>query len=915
VNAERRQQIEQLYRQAMAEPADRRDAFLERACRDDAELRREVESLFEHSGDPTVSLAYDAEWDQPGGGAILPLGTRLGPYEIVGNLGRGGMARVYRAKDTRLDRHVAIKVSAGRFGGHFEREARAISALNHPHICTLYDIGPNYLVMELVEGETLAARLRKGPLPVDSVLHYGAQICSALATAHTRGVVHRDLKPANIMITEAGVKVLDFGVAQSGARPGRSRESTLSDGEIVGTLAYMSPEQAEGRECDARTDIFALGMVLYEMATGKKISPASGAPEVARSLRAEPSPLDEVSPQLARVVRRCVAKEPERRWQTAPEVKAELESSPVRPDSRAWQLTTAGFAALALVAAIATIGILRRGPDEAPRMIPFTTYAGGQYEPAFSPDGSRIAFIRNDESAEVFNLYTKPVAGGDPLRLTAGPASEGSPAWSPDGSRIAFLRYAAPPGEAGIYIVPASGGAPSRLATTFPLAHIFDRHLDWSRDGRYVAVADNESDGKPSKIFLISPETGARRKLTDPPEGYIGDTGPAFAPDAKTLLFRRTVSAGVADLFEVPIAGGEPRRLTYDNQEVGGHAWTADGREIVFSSNRASNPGLWRIPVRGGEPRAIPSLRTWADFLAISPIGGRLAFSHWFVDTNIWRFRPGPGGVAAEATKLVASTRDDRSPQFSPDGAKIAFRSDRSGSNEIWIADSNGAHAVELTRFRGPLTGSPNWSPDGRTIAFDSRPMGNGDIFVVAATGGEARRITFDRANDVTPSWSSDGRWIYFASNRTGAYQVWKIAADSDEAKSVPVQVTQEGGFLAMEGPDRSLYYAKGPQAPGIWRLVQGGQELPVLPDYPAGYWGYWCVQDGGIYFVTPSTPDGGVLQFFNLGTQQVRKVIEFERRPLFSDSGLSVARGGTAVLYTQADTSGSEIMMVEGFR
>jgi dipeptidyl aminopeptidase/acylaminoacyl peptidase len=283
------------------------------------------------------------------------------------------------------------------------------------------------------------------------------------------------------------------------------------------------------------------------------------------------------------------------------------------------------------------------------------------------------------------------------------------------------------------------------------------------------------------------------------------------------------------------------------------------------------------------------------------------------VDTNIWQFRQRPGAVAAEATKLIASTRDDSSPQFSPDGAKIAFRSNRSGSTEIWVSDSNGANAVELTRFRGPLTGSPQWSPDGRMIAFDSRPMANGDIFVVPAKGGEVRRMTFNAANDVIPSWSKDGRWIYFASNRTGAYQVWKIATDSEETKSGPVQVTHNGGFRALEAPDGSLFYAKGPEAPGIWELTPGAPELQVLKDYPAGYWGYWCVQDDGIYFVRPSTPDGAVLQFLNLRTRHVRKVMEFERRPLFSDSGLSVARGGI-VLYTQADTSGSEIIMVEGF-
>jgi Tol biopolymer transport system component len=914
VNAERRQKIEELYLQAASEPVGRRSAFLERACGDDINLRREVESLLQDTDQPTVKLIHTAEREPPEGGAILAVGTRLGPYEIAGVLGTGGSARVYRALDTRLDRPVAIKVAAARFGGDFDREARAISALNHPQICTLYDVGPNYLVMELVEGETLSAQLQKGPLPADVVLHYGAQIGSALAAAHARGIVHRDLKPANIMITEAGVKVLDFGVAQFGARPGHSSEGAPLGAKPVGTPAYMAPEQWDGRECDARTDIYALGLVLYEMALGKRPPSPVGALKMAECLSIEPSPLDEVSPQLARVVRRCVASEPERRWQTALEVKAQLESSHVQRGLRARQVAMTAIAGLVFVASIVIFGILRRNSDETLRIIPFATDAGGQYEPAFSPDGSRIAYVRNDEGAEVFNLYTKPVAGGAPLRLTTSSVSEGSPTWSPDGARIAILRYGAPRGEAGVYVVPAKGGASTRIATTLPLAHIFDRHLDWSSDGRYLAVSDSDSDGQPFQIFLISPQTGVRRELTHPPGAYIGDTGPTFAPDGKMLLFTRIESSGVEDLFVVPVGGGEPRRLTHDHQHVGGHAWTVDGREIVFSSNRASNSGLWRIPASGGEPRTIPSLRMLCDFLTISPAGGRLAFSHWFVDTNIWRFRPRPEGVAPEATKLIASTRDDRSPQFSPEGTKIAFRSNRAGSSEIWVSDSNGANAVELTKFHGPLTGSPHWSPDGRMVAFDSRPMGNGDIFVVPAMGGEVRRITFNHANDVTPSWSNDGRWIYFASNRTGTYQVWKIAADSDEGKGEPVQVTHNGGFMPIEGADGSLFYAKGPDAPGLSEL-SGGQEVQVLNNYPAGYWGYWCLQDGGIYFVMPSMPDGGVLQFLNLRTHQVRKIMQFQRRPLFSDSGLSVARGGAAVLYTQADTSGSEILMVDGFR
>ncbi|HEY2017462.1 MAG TPA: protein kinase [Bryobacteraceae bacterium] len=910
-NLERQRKLDLLYRAALAQPPDQRRSFLAGACGDDEELRAELQSRFAHSGETTASLPEADEWGQYDRGPVLPPGTRLGPYEIVGPLGRGGMGTVYRGVDTRLDRPVAIKVSAERFGGHFESEARAISALNHPHVCTLYDVGPNYLVMELLEGETLSARLRKGVFEPDQVLRYGAQIADALAAAHAHEIVHRDLKPANIMITEQGIKVLDFGVAKSAERPGAEPETHPGEDRLMGTVAYMAPEQLDGRECDARTDIFALGLVLSEMAMGARMPAGVGS---AASAKGAPTSLEAVSPKLARLVRRCLQHDPSLRWQTAPEVKLALERALAKSGTaRTRLLVAAVIAGLTVGAAIWAFSVLRQNPDQTLHSIPFTTFAGGQYEPAFSSDGSRVAFVWDNEKADVFNVYTKAVAGGDPQRITTSPVSEGSPCWSPDGGRIAFLRYAAAPGEAGVFVVSSSGGSSRRVTKTFSLPHIYDRYLDWSPDGKYLAVADKESAEQPFSIFLIALETGERRKITDPPVANTGDTGPAFAPDSKTLSFRRTVSSGVADLFLVPITGGQPRRLTNDNRHIEGHAWTADGREIVVSSHRANDVGLWRIPVHGGEPRSIPSLRTSANFLAISRAGQRLAFSHWFIDSNIWQFHP---GAAGEARKLIASTRDDRSPQYSPDGSRIAFRSDRSGANEIWVTDSSGGHAVELTKFDGPLTGSPHWSPDGTWIAFDSRPSGNGDIFVIPSGGGTPRRITYDRADDVTPSWSSDGRWIYFASNRTGTYQVWKIAAAADENKGQAVQVTEQGGFQAQESAaDGSLFYAKGPGVPGIWKIAPGGREEPVLKDYPAGYWGYWCLLDGGIYFATPSAGKGAVLEFLDLGTRHVRRLMDLERPPLFSDSGLSVIHGGGTVLYTQADSSGSEIMLVEGFR
>src|SRR5258706_10392529 len=303
-------EVEKQYHAALEREPAERIAFLNQTCTDE-HVRREVESLLGHQQEGD-RLLENPPWQSR---LVLAIGMRLGPYEIVSAVGAGGMGEVYQALDTRLDRKVAIKVAARQFSEGFEREARAIAALNHPHVCTLYDVGPNYLVMELVEGGTLEARLYKGPLPTEKVVRYGAEIADALAAAHARGLIHRDLKPGNIMLTKTGVKVLDFGLAKF-VRPdaaAKKSQNVTRDRTIMGTRAYMAPEQMAGQECDARSDIYSFGLVLYEMSTGKRPLEA-----------AEPFPgADESS--LDRVIRKCLAKDPEERWQSARDLKTNLE--------------------------------------------------------------------------------------------------------------------------------------------------------------------------------------------------------------------------------------------------------------------------------------------------------------------------------------------------------------------------------------------------------------------------------------------------------------------------------------------------------------------------------------------------------------------------------------------------------------
>lgn len=370
----------------------------------------------------------------------------------------------------------------------------------------------------------------------------------------------------------------------------------------------------------------------------------------------------------------------------------------------------------------------------------------------------------------------------------------------------------------------------------------------------------------------------------------------------------------MGDIYLVRITGGEPQRLTSDNLFLnGGLAWTVDGREIVFSSTRGGLPTLWRVQAAGGRLGRLIGIGEYAHQPTISRVGGRLAYLYRKTDINIWR-APGPLSTApsSEPSQLVASTREESSPQFSPDGNRIAFVSDRSGSREIWVCDSDGRNLVQLTNFGGSHAGSPRWSPDGRQIAFDSRPAGLSSIYVISAAGGSPRHLTDGKSEDVLPSWSRDGRWIYFGSRRSGDWQIWRMTVTGEQVE----QVTKNGGYEAFEAADgKTLYYAK--REPGIWRISlvggAGGEESRILEQ---GRWGYWALLEQGICFFNQRALPQPTLEFFNFATSQMRLFGRPEQAMAFGGSpGLAVSADGRWVLYWQVDQNDNDIMLVENFR
>lgn len=533
---------------------------------------------------------------------------------------------------------------------------------------------------------------------------------------------------------------------------------------------------------------------------------------------------------------------------------------------------------------------------------PFTTYPGIEEYPAFSPDGNQIAFVWDNQ------VYVKIVGTEKPLRLTDKAGSYRTPVWSPDGRYIAFTKNS---GEHNTIVkVPALGGPEIQLAQIGPDGW----GLSWSPDGKKVAISDKDLPAERYGIFLLSLENGERQRLTRPEQAY--DDHPVFSPDGQTVAFIHIASGNQNDLFIVSAEGGEPVRVTFDDRLIDGLAWTANGKEIVFSSNRGGPLSLWKIPITGGEPERVAAAGQYARSPSISRAGNRLAYVEAFDDTNIWRIEvPSSAGRTltgspGSPTPLIYSTRLDHSPQFSPDGKKIVFISNRSGREAIWVCDSDGANAVQLeSDYR---SGTPRWSPDGRYIAFDSRKEDTSDIYVVSAEGGTPRRLTWEASNELMPSWSRDGKWIYFCLSSSGSYEIWKVPAEGGQC----VQVTKNGGFEAFESPDaKFIYYTKGRGPGGFYKLpVEGGEEIEIPQLANAGNWRYWAVGNEGIYFVVEAGRQQWAIKFFSFASGKVKRITVLNESPIGGPPGLAVSPDGRWILYTQNDRRVSDIVLVENF-
>jgi serine/threonine protein kinase/Tol biopolymer transport system component len=814
-------------------------------------------------------------------------GTRLGPYEILSPLGAGGMGEVYKAKDTRLDREVAIKVLPTHLSDNpdlkqrFEREAKAISQLTHPHICALYDVGNadglEYLVMELLEGQTLAERLEKGPLPIEQVFKFGVEIGDALDKAHRQGIVHRDLKPGNVMLTRSGVKLLDFGLAKLGASTAAREISGLSSlptelspsqpltekGTVMGTFQYMAPEQLEGQEADSRTDIFSLGCVLYEMATGRKaFAGKSRASMIAAILDHDPAPISSIQPMtppaLDRVVKTCLAKDPEDRWQSAHDVVSELKwiaeagsqaGAPATVVSRrksrervAW-----GLAAVLFLLTVASVtGYLARASKPAPVIRSSIQIPEKQFVSflAVSPDGTRLVFSAGALGAQP-SLWMRRLDGSQSEPIP-GTEEAAFPFWSPDGQFLAFFA------DGKLKKVDLSGG---------PVVTICEAERavggTWGRDGTILFTPTPSSPlyRVPSSGGKPAPATKLDQKRHETTHRY-----PHFLPDGRHFLYAAANLAGAGDdptnaIRLGSLSGGDDRLVVpglanpfyssgyvfYAREETL-FALPFDAKQLVargealpvaqkvsgfvnflhYTPFAISETGLLvfqpDVPVpsrlvwfdRGGKELGSVGEPDLYGNLRLSPDGRKLAldiFDSRRSRSEVWAVDLSSGA----RTKLVSGDAQNSNPIWSPDGDRVAFASDRKGKgihSDVWVKSINGG-TEELLLQSADNRIPEDWSRDGRFLSFNAIPVSgrrNQQVwFADLASGRKSTGFQTNALSQFESRISPDGRWLAFTSDESGRVEIYVVPFPSGTGKW---QISAAGGALPRwRGDGQELYF------------------------------------------------------------------------------------------------------------
>jgi eukaryotic-like serine/threonine-protein kinase len=822
------------------------------------------------------------------------VGTTIAHYRIDRQLGHGGMGEVYAAEDTKLGRQVALKLLPAPVANdperlkRLEREARAVAALNHPNIVTIYSVEEarlnadatprggvvHFLTMELVEGRTLREITANGALKPERFFRIAVQIAEAVGAAHQRGIVHRDLKPANVMVASDGrVKVLDFGLAKwtadhlTATPDALSTEPLTGDRTILGTAAYMSPEQAEGRPLDQRSDIFSLGVVLFEMATGRlPFKGQSAASTISSILRDTPPALPDLAPQLPlaldRIVQRCLAKDPERRYQNAFDLARDLEDlhqvemggPRARRASRRGRVAGA-VTTLVLLAVIAGLLIWRLGRDqgrarEIATIERLTVEAGAEQFPGFSPDGKWIVYA--GEASGNVDIYLRAM-GGQAFNLTSDtPAADYQPAFSPDGERIAFRSDRE---GGGLFVMGRTGEAVRRLTHA-------GFNPAWSHDGRRIAFTTEAVTFNPysretnSELWVVDVEAGDARRVTQ------GDAAQAsWAPSGRRLVYgRRFGTPSQADLWTIAVNGDDAQPLTNDRHTDWNPVWSPDGRHVYFVSDRGGSMNLWRIAIDAqtgrarGKPEAIVTPAPYLANPSLSADGRRIAYSSVVQTQNIQRatLNPSTGRLEGEPAWLTTGSRLWSSPDPSPDGQWIAVYS-RSGQEDLWVIRADGTGLRQVTNDTA-FDRVPRWSPDGSWIATFSNRSGSQELWAIRSDGSGLRQLTTARTSAGYSVWSPDGSRLAASIGRGGIDALVHVFEpdkpwDQQQPQVLP-PLEPSRSFLAMSwSPDgKRLAGQAGVPSAGIVTYSFQTGTYARLTDF--GEWPTWLSDSRRIIFI-----------------------------------------------------------------
>lgn len=758
----------------------------------------------------------------------LNAGQSLGPYEIVAELGAGGMGEVYRARDTRLGRDVAIKVLPDNVSANpdslarFEREARAVAALSHPNILSIHDFGNDdgtvYAVVELLEGETLREALAPGPLPQRKAIEYARQMARGLGAAHDGGVVHRDLKPENLFVTRDGrVKILDFGLASTaGDKPADLPDDTptythlTAPGTVLGTINYMSPEQTRGEPAGPSSDIFSLGSVLYEMLTGNRPFERETAPETMTAiLREDPPEVSSadhaVSPGVQRIVQRCLEKSPEERFHSAHDLAFALETSsgistgihsitdvPAKKPRRLTWLPVVVALAIGLAAGAIFIGRFNAPSALQPVKITPITFSGYDVNPTASPDGRIIVFASRRANAR--GLWVKQLQGGGEGPLTRG--EDDFPRFSPDGSTVLFSRTQ---GEnTSIYRVPLIGGEPRKLIDNAVAA-------DWSPDGTQFVFT--RADVNDTQIGIANADGSGERIIADLENNTV--SSPRWSPDGDSVAFTTTLANNntVKTVKLIDIETGALRELPPPRPCVTGLTWSGDGEHLVFAWSEDLLAGLAssaarmsRQSVTSGETEDLFWTRnvlflqngTRIDIAGV----GRLVFSTINTAQNLREVLT-DGSPGNGQRTLTSGSSVDRQPVYAPDGETILFSSNRSGSLDLWTINTRTGAVLQLTDDEA-RDWDPAYTADGSQIVWSSDRGGNLEIWIANADGSGARQVSNDGIGAENPSATPDGEWVVYMTSNPDKAGMWKIRVDGTEA----TQLYDGNAFIPEFSPD-----------------------------------------------------------------------------------------------------------------